>query len=201
MKSFYILLAVISGAYLAVQLAVWLFFGKALFPSAGELFTERKSRVEWQTVFPKNLLRLVVFVFVGSVIGLLLDCAGIAGWITLPLAVIGALAFNFMLSTVLAPLYFRLIKSGEPRPEELEGMSGKVTEGIYPEGYGTISVRHGKRRYSFNAVSANGRELPEGVEIIVIYCQDGLCFVESEEHFYDILFESGRGTPAVNTDE
>ena len=187
MKSFYILLAVISGAYLAVQLAVWLFFGKALFPSAGELFTERKSRVEWQ----------VVFVFVGSVIGLLLDCAGIAGWISLPLAVIGALAFNFLLSTVLAPLYFRLIQSGEPRPEELEGMSGKVTEGISPEGYGSISVQHGKRRYTFYAVSANGRELPEGTDIIVIYCQDGLCFVESEEHFYDILF--GRGDPAVNS--
>ena len=197
MRSFYILLAVISGAYLAVQLVVWMIFGKSLFPLAGELFTERKSRIEWQTVFPKNMLRMIVFVFVGSVIGLLLDLAGVAGWISLPLAVIGALAFNFMLSTVFAPMYSRLIKSGEPRPAELEGMSGKGTEGIYPEGYGTISVRHGKRRYSFNAVSANGRDLPEGTEIIVIYCQDGLCFVESEEHFCDILFEDDRLSESV----
>ena len=60
MTSFYILLAVVSGAYLAVQLVVWLFFGKSLFPSAGELFTERKSRIEWQTIFPKNMLRMVI---------------------------------------------------------------------------------------------------------------------------------------------
>ena len=197
MRSFYILLAVISGAYLAVQLVVWLIFGKSLFPLAGELFTERKSRIEWQTVFPKNMLRMIVFVFVGSVIGLLLDLAGVAGWISLPLAVIGALAFNFMLSTVFAPLYFRLIKSGEPRPAELEGMSGTVTEGIFPDGYGTISVQHGKRRYSFNAVSANSRELPEGTAVIVIYCEDGLCFVESEEHFCDILFEDDKLSESV----
>lgn len=189
MTSFYILLAVVSGAYLAVQLVVWLFFGKSLFPSAGELFTERKSRIEWQTVFPKNMLRMVVFVFVGSVIGLLIDCTGVAGWISLPLAAIGALAFNFMLSTVFAPLYFRLNKSGEPRADELEGMSGTVTEDIDPDGYGTISVRHGKRSYSFSAVSANGRYLPEKTAVIVIYCEDGLCFVESEEHFCDVLFE------------
>ena len=64
MRTFYIILLGLSGGYLLLQLAVHLLFGRPLFPNAGELFEHTKSRAEWQTVFPKNLLRLIVFVFV-----------------------------------------------------------------------------------------------------------------------------------------
>ena len=68
MRTFYIILLGLSGGYLLLQLAVHLLFGRPLFPNAGELFEHTKSRAEWQTVFPKNLLRLIVFVFVTSLI-------------------------------------------------------------------------------------------------------------------------------------
>ena len=64
MRTFYTILLGLSGGYLLLQLAVHLLFGRPLFPNAGELFEHTKSRAEWQTVFPKNLLRLIVFVFV-----------------------------------------------------------------------------------------------------------------------------------------
>ena len=38
MRNFYLILAGISGLYLFIQLTAWLFFGKVLFPDAGELF-------------------------------------------------------------------------------------------------------------------------------------------------------------------
>ncbi len=189
MRNFYLILAGISGLYLFIQLTMWLFFGKAMFPDAGELFDKRKNRLEWQTVFPKNMLRLIVFVFVGAVLGLLMDLAGLVGWLSLPMAAVGGVTFNFLLNTIISPLYFKAIKSGEPTDAELEGMSGVVTEEIAPEGYGIIRVKHGGKSYYFNAVSANGRTISEGAEVIVIYSEDKMCFAESAERFYDVLFE------------
>ena len=175
MRSFYIILLGLSGGYLLLQLAVHLLFGRPLFPNAGELFEHTKSRAEWQTVFPKNLLRLIVFVFVTSLIGLLLDCAGAVSWLGLPLAAAGGLAFNFLLSTVFSPMYLKLHKQGEPSEKELENMDGVVTEEISPDMYGEIKVTRGGKHYYFRAVSANGRELPEGTEVIVIYSEDSAC--------------------------
>lgn len=189
MTNFYLLLVFLSGAYLFVQLCAWVFFGKILFPNAGELFERKKSRLEWQTVFPKNMLRLIVFTFVGSLVGLLADAAGLPGWVTLPIGAVGGLTFNFLLSTVLSPLYFRLRKEGAPNPDKLEGLSAFVTEDITADEYGTIRVPQGRRNYYFAAAAANGRTLLTGTRVIVIYCEDSLCFVESEEHFCDILFE------------
>lgn len=203
MTAFYLLLLALSGAYLGVQLAVWLFFGRTLFPNAGELFERRKSRLEWQTVFPKNLLRLVVFIFVTSLFGIMLEAVGAASWLGLPCAAAGGLAFNFLLSTVFSPLYYKLHKQGEPSPAELENMDGIVTEDISPDMYGEIKVSHGGRSYYFRAVSANGRELPAGTAVIVIYCEDSACFVESAERFYDVLFDEEQPeiTPELPPDK
>lgn len=176
---------------------VRVFFGKTLIPDQSELFERKKSRVEWQTVFPKNMLRLIIFVFVSALFGLFLDLAGFVGWISMPLSAVGGLLFNFLLSTSLSRLYFKVRKAGEPSPAQLEGMAGVVTEDITAEEYGTIKVRAGAdgsvkktvRSYLFAGASANGRTLPAGTRVVVIYCEDGLCFVESEEHFCDVLFE------------
>ena len=203
MRTFYIILLGLSGGYLLLQLAVHLLFGRPLFPNSGELFEHTKSRAEWQTVFPKNLLRLIVFVFVTSLIGLLLDCAGAVSWLGLPLAAAGGLAFNFLLSTVFSPMYLKLHKQGEPSEKELENMDGVVTEEISPDMYGEIKVTRGGKPYYFRAVSANGRELPEGTEVIVIYSEDSACFVESKERFFDVLCEEGADpeTPAREADD
>ena len=115
LKLFYLILMFLSGGYLLLQLAVWLLFGRELFPNSGELFEHRKSRVELQTIFPKNILRLVVFIFVSSIIGVLLECAGAVSWLGLPCAAAGGLAFNFLLSTVISPLYMKLQKKGRHR--------------------------------------------------------------------------------------
>ncbi len=172
-----------------LQLAVYLMFHRTLFPNAGELFERSRSRIEWQTVFPKNLLRLIVFVFVSSFWGIILETVGVVSWLGLPCAAVGGLAFNFLLSTVFSPLYFKLHRQGEPTPEQLENMDAVVTEKITPDMYGEIRVQRGGKAYYFRAVSANGRELPEGTGVIVIYCEDGACFVESAERFYDVLFD------------
>lgn len=197
MRLFYLILMFLSGGYLLLQLIVWVIFGRSLFPQAGELFEHRRSRAEWQTIFPKNLLRLVVFVFVGSVIGALLELAGVVGWLSLPCAAVGGLAFNFLLSTAISPLYNKLHKQGRPTESELENMDAEVTEEITGDMYGEIRVKRGRQSYYFRAVSANGRELPAGTSVIVIYSEDGACFVESKERFYDILFEEGGEAPAA----
>lgn len=189
MRLFYLILLCLSGGYLMLQLAVYLLFHRTLFPNAGELFERRRSRIEWQTVFPKNLLRLVVFVFVSSLLGIILETLGVVSWLGLPCAAVGGLAFNFLLSTLFSPLYYKLHRQGEPTPEQLENMDAVVTEEITPDMYGEIRVKRGGKAYYFRAVSANGRKLPEGTAVIVIYCEDGACFVESAERFYDVLFD------------
>lgn len=189
MRNFYIILMVLSGIYLAVQLVAQIFFGTRFFPDSGELFTDKKDKNLWQTVFPKDMLRLIIFVFTGSTAGLLLDAAGFAGWSSMPLGAVAGLAVNFLISTVIVPIFDKLHKSGEPNAEELEGLSAKVIEDIAEDSFGVISVRHGSKSYLFRAISANGRELQKGCAVIVIYMQDGCCFVESEERLCDILFE------------
>lgn len=192
MKSFYIILIALSGIYLAAQLVAQIFYGTRFFPDSGELFTDKKDKNLWQTVFPKDMLRLVIFVFTGSVAGLLLDTAGFAGWISMPLGAVAGLVVNFLINTVFIPITDKFRESGEPKSEELEGLSAKVVDEISEDGFGVISVRHGKKSYLFRAISANGRTLEKGCSVIVIYMQDECCFVESEERFCDVLFEDSE---------
>lgn len=189
MKVFYILLIAISGGYLTAQTVAWIFYGKSFFPDSGMLFEDKADNTLWQTVFPKNMLRLVITIFAAAVMGLLMDIVIKTGWITLPLAAVGGITLNFIISRFFSPLYYKLHKSGEPSEKELEGMSGRVAETITKENFGVISVKHGRKGYLFRAVSANGRRLKKGAGVVVLYVQDGCCFVESEEHLCDVLFE------------
>lgn len=189
MRVFYILLIAVSGAYLIAQTIAWVFFGKSFFPDSGMLFEGKTDESLWQTVFPKNMLRLVIAIFAGAVIGLLIDIVIREGWISLPLSAVGGITVNFIISRCFSPLYYKMHKSGEPNEKELEGMSARVSETITKENFGVISVKHGNKGYLFRALSANGRRLPKGTAVVVIYAQDGCCFVESEEHLCDVLFE------------
>ena len=189
MRNFYILLTALSGMYLSVQTVAWLFFGKMFFPDAGVLFENKEDKNLWQTVFPKNMLRLIIVVFAAGIAGLLMDAAGMAGWISLPLGAMAGITLNFIISMVFEPLYGKLHKNGEPTDEELEGLDGKVVEYIDKENVGVITVKHGSKSYLMRAVSANGRRLVKGTAVVVIYAQDGFCFVESAERLYDVLFE------------
>ena len=200
MKLFYILLIAVSGAYLIAQTIAWIFFGKLFFPDAGELFENKKEKTLWQTVFPKDMLRLVIVVFAAAVLGLLMNIAITIGWITVPLAVVGGITVNFIISRIFTPIYDKLHKSGEPNDTELEGLSARVTETITKENFGVVSVRHGNKSYLFRALSANGRRLPKGTAAVVLYAQDSCCFVESEEHLYDVLFEDDADNEDENED-
>lgn len=189
MKLFYILLIAVSGGYLIAQTIAWVFFGKMFFPDAGVLFESKTEKTLWQTVFPKDMLRLVIAVFVVGVLGVLMNIVISVGWVTLPLAVVGGITVNFLISRIFMPVYNKLHKSGEPNDRELEGLSARVEETITKESFGVVNVRHGNRSYLFRALSANGRMLTRGTAVVVIYAQDSCCFVESEEHLCDVLFE------------
>ncbi len=189
MRSFYVALIAISGLYLLAQLLGWVFFNKVFFPDAGELFADKKDKNMWQTVFPKDMLRLVIVLFVGAVAGLLLDSAGAVGWLTLPIGAVAGIAANFIWNMFLSPLYFKLRRSGEPTEAELEGMTGKVVEDIDPDFYGVIEVWHGRKSYLVRAVSANDRYIRKGERVVVLHSENGCTFVESEEHLCDVLFD------------
>lgn len=189
MRIFYILLIALSGGYLIAQTIAWVFFGKSFFPDSGMIFEDKADKTLWQSVFPKNILRLIIVIFSGAIMGLLMDLVISIGWITLPLAAVGGITVNFMISRVLSPIYYKMHKSGEPSEKELEGMTARVSETITKDLFGVIAVRHGNKGYLFRAVSANGRRLKKGTVVVILYAQDGCCFVESEEHLCDVLFE------------
>lgn len=201
MKPFYIVLIVLSGGYLIAHIMAKVFFGKTLFPDTSELFTDKKERNLWQTVFPKNMLQLVIFILISSISGLFMDIAGLAGWISLLFAPVAGIFFNFLINMVFSPIYLKFHKSAEPNDEELCELSGKVVEDVEPDGFGVIEVRHGSKNYLFRAVSANERFIPKGTKIVVIYAQDSCCFVESEEHLCDILFADDKADDIEENDE
>lgn len=188
MNSFYIILIALSGAYLCAQIFAWVFRGKIFFPDAGELFTEKKDKDLWQTVFPKDMLRLIICIFTGSISGLLMYTAGLAGWVTMLFGAVAGILFNFLINMIFAPVYYKLHKSGLPNNDELEGLSGRVIEEIQPDSFGVIELKHGQRMYLFRAVSANERLIEKGKSVTVIYAEDDCCFVESDEHLCDVLF-------------
>ena len=189
MQNFYIVMAGGSGIYLTAQLIAYVFWGKIFFADTGILFEQRSNRFEWQMVFPKNLLLLVICLFSSSIFGLLLDSVDIVGWISLPLGVIGGLAVNFLINAFIAPLLYKGMKSGMPTDEDLSGLSGIAMQQIHPEGYGQIEVNNGGRAYYFDALTANERIIRPGERIVVLHAEKGLCFVESEEHLCDVLFD------------
>lgn len=201
MRLFYILIIIITGSYLIVQTVAQVFYGKRFFPDAGELFTNKKDKNLWQTVFPKNMLRLIIVLFFGAVTGLVLDAAGMVGWLTMPIGLMAGIVVNFMISTVFEPIYDKRRNSAEPSDEELCELEGRVIEEIAPDNFGVIEVKHGVKNYLMRAVSANGRTLKKGVRVYVIYAQDGCCFVESEEHFFDVLFEEDETEKELRTDK
>ncbi len=197
MGSFYTVLIALSGIYLVCQLMAWLFFNKIFFPDAGELFADKNEKNMLQTIFPKDMLRLVIVIFCGSVIGLILNSAGVTGWLTMPIGAVGGIAVNFIINTLISPVYFKIHKSGEPTEEQLSGMTGKVVEDIDPEFYGVIEVWHGKKSYLIRAVSANDRYIRKGEKVVVIHSENECCFVESEEHLCDILFDEDVADSAI----
>ena len=201
MKSFYLVLMAVSGIYLTVQLVAWLFFNKVFFPDAGELFVNKNDKNLWQTVFPKDMLRLVVVLFIGSIVGVLLDSAGVIGWISMPIAALAGIVANFISNTLILPLYFKFRKSGEPTEAELEGMTGKVIEDIDPDYYGVIEVWHGRKSYLIRVVSANNRYIRKGERVVVLNSTNGCCFVESEEHLCDTLFDEDVNYEELFPDE
>lgn len=189
MQSFYVIISIFSGIYLIAQLIAYIFFGKVFFADTGVLFEQRKNKFEWQTVFPKNLPLLVIFLFSSSVFGLLLDAADIAGWISLPLGVFGGLAVNFLINMFVVPTLNRTAKRGRPKDDELIGLSGIAMQQIHPEGYGEIEIKNGGRAYYFDALTANERIIRPGEKIVVLHAENGLCFIESEAHLCDVLFD------------
>ncbi len=189
MQNFYFILLGGSGIYLIVQLVAYVFYGKIFFADTGILFEQRRNKFEWQMVFPKNLVLLVVFLFSTSLFGLLMDSLGVVGWLSLPLASFGGLAVNFIVNIAVTPMLCRLGNSGSPTDEQLDGAEGVALEEITEDSYGRIEVKNGGRCYYFDALTANGGTIAAGERIIVIYAQEGLCFVESEARFCDVLFD------------
>lgn len=188
MNTFYIILIALSGAYLTAQIFAYVFRGKIFFPDAGELFTNKTDSDLWQTVFPKDMLRLIICVFTGSVSGLLMYTAGLAGWLTMLFGAAAGVVFNFLISVIFSPVILKLGNSGLPNNDELEGLSARVVEDILPDSFGVIEVKHGSRFYLFRAVSANERFIEKGTAVTVIYAQEDCCFVESDGHLCDVLF-------------
>ena len=189
MLRFYLIIAIFSGIYLIAQLIAYIFFGKVFFADTGVLFEERKNKFEWQTVFPKDLPLLIVFLFSTSLFGLLMDAAGAAGWISLPLGAFGGLAVNFLINIFVVPAVSKAGKRGRPNDEELVGLSGIAMQQIHPEGYGEIEVKNGGKAYYFDALTANGRIIRPGEKIVVLHAENGLCFIESDAHLCDVLFD------------
>lgn len=201
MRLFYILIIILSGSFLIVQTIALIFYGKRFFPDTGELFSDKKDKDIWQTIFPKNMIRLIIVLFAGAIVGLLTDMAGLAGWMTLPIGLTAGIVVNFMISTIFEPIYDKHHKSGEPSDEELCELTGRVVEDIEPDNFGVIEVKHGTKNYLMRAISANGRTLKKGIKVYVIYAQDACCFVESEEHFFDVLFEEDEAEKEPKTDK
>lgn len=126
-----------------------------------------------------------VFLLAFGVVGIFLAFLKMNGFVAFPIAVLsGSLVHFFGAFSVFA--YF---PPSDPEGEDLSVCEAFCAEAIEPDGYGSVRVTWRKREYVFPAVCANEKPIGEGERVVILYREDGVCFVERDDRILDIIDE------------
>lgn len=184
--TFYIVAAVVSAVTLTVDMILRYMEKIRSFGLEERFHHIRGKTIPIEDFIPQNLTMAAVFVLTLGITGIFLKLSELNGFIAFPVSVMsGALVHFFLVHFLLRRLRERPI----PNNTDLSECEAVCTERAAPDGYGSVKVTWNGREYEFPAVCANEKAVEAGEKAVILYREDGVCFIESPERITDILNE------------
>ena len=125
-----------------------------------------------------NPILIGSFVIFVSAIGYVLEIA--TSWSSLVILIIAVVA-GFILTTCLHLFVLVPMKSAEHSlavtDESLKGKIGKTIIPIPEDGFGEVMLESVSGRIAKSAKSFDGKEIPEGTQVLVVKVEDGVLYV------------------------
>lgn len=184
--AFYVVVTVVSAVTLTADLILRYMEKIRSFGLERRLHHIRGKTIPIEDFIPANLTMAAVFLLSFGMIGIFLTFFKMNGFVVFPIAVLGGALVHFFLVHFLFP---RISLRPIPKNEDLSACEAICTEPVTPDGYGSVKVTWKKHEYTFPAVCANEKEIEAGEKVVVLYREDGVCFVERDDRIMDIIDE------------
>lgn len=184
--AFYVIVTVVSAVTLTADLILRYMEGIRDFGLERRFHHIRGKTIPIEDFIPASPTMAAVFLLAFGIGGLLLLLLKMNGFVAFPAAVLGGALVHFFFVHFLFP---RLSLRPIPKNEDLSACEAFCTEPIEPDGYGSVRVIRDGREYAFPAVCANGKAIGEGERVVVLYREDGVCFVERDDRIMNIIDE------------
>lgn len=185
--AFYVVVTVVSAVTLTVDLILRYMEKIKSFGLERRFHHIRGKTIPIEDFIPASLTMAAAFLLTFGVAGILLTFLKMNGFVAFPIAVLGGALVHFFLVHFLFP---RFSLRPIPKNEDLSECEAVCTEPITPDSYGSVRVTWEKREYIFPAVCANEKEIEAGEKVVVLYREDGVCFVERDDRIMDIIDET-----------
>lgn len=183
---FYVIVTVVSAVTLTADLILRYMERIQSFGLERRLHHIRGKTIPIEDLIPANLTMAAVFLLAFGIAGLILTLLKMNGFVAFPIAILGGALVHFFLVHFLFP---RISLRPIPKNEDLSACEAVCAEPVTPDGYGSVKVTWKKREYTFPAVCANEKEIGAGEKVVVLYREDGVCFVERDDRIMDIIDE------------
>ncbi len=183
---FYISAAVVGAVTLTADMILRYMEKIKSFGMEARFHSIRGKTIPIEDFIPHNFTMAAVFLMTLGVTGFFLKLLELNGLIAFPVSVMSGAMMNFLIMHFLYP---RLIRCPIPKDADLSECEAVCTQRMDAEDYGSVRVEWNGARYDFPAVPANENEIEQGDPVVILYREDGLCFVEKPERIVDILNE------------
>lgn len=184
--AFYVVVTVVSAVTLTADLILRYMEKIKSFGLERRLHHIHGKTIPIEDFIPANLTMAAVFLLSFGMIGIFLSFFKMNGFVVFPIAVLGGAFVHFFLAHFLFP---RISLRPIPKNEDLSACEAVCAEPVTPDGYGSVKVTWNGREYIFPAVCANEKEIEAGEKVVVLYREDGVCFVERDDRIMDIIDE------------
>lgn len=184
--AFYVVVTVVSAVTLTADLILRYMERIKSFGLERRFHHIRGKTIPIEDFIPANLTMAAVFLLVFGIVGIILAFFKMNGFVVFPIAVLGGAFVHFFLTHFLFP---RISLRPIPKNEDLSACEAVCAEPVTPDGYGSVKVTWNGREYIFPAVCANEKEIGAGEKVVILYREDGVCFVERDDRIMDIIDE------------
>ncbi|MCM1334345.1 MAG: hypothetical protein NC084_10385 [Bacteroides sp.] len=184
--AFYVVVTVVSAVVLTVDMILRYMEKIRSFGLEERLHRIRGKTIPIEDFIPQSLTMAAVFSLALGVVGIFLKLLALNGLIAFPVALMsGALVHFILVHFILRRIRERPIPPGV----DLSECEAVCTERVDPDGYGSVRVKWGGREYVLPAVCANEKAVEAGDRAVILYREDGVCFIERDDRIMDILKE------------
>lgn len=184
MSVFYIITAVIASVALTADFILRYVEHIKCFGFEKELPRIKGKTIPIEELLPENITFLSAYLTVFGISGIFGEALALPWYLTLPLSLVAASLWNFLLVHFILPAFNRLRGKAPAKKAEITDETAVCTEKITADGYGKISVTLDGIPTELNAVSVHETEIAAGETVIVLDRENDVCFVVREDEIY-----------------